>query len=149
VSIQSIKVRHNVEMAHRLFLTPGKCEQIHGHSWSVTLEMFGNVDSHGLLEGLNFSDVKKDFRAYLDETFDHRLLLNPSDPWSQLYVDRLGPLPGLKSFEGYGDPTTENFAMCIGEWASGLFVGGVVDLNVEVWETAVNNSTWRMNATAH
>jgi 6-pyruvoyltetrahydropterin/6-carboxytetrahydropterin synthase len=146
VTITSIKVKHNVEMAHRLFMTPGKCESIHGHSWQVELELFGEVNAYGLLADLDFGLVKSDFRGYLDETFDHRLLLNPLDPWAgpHLLEEKFAYLPGVKLFDGYGDPTTENMAACIGEWASGLYTK-ITAVTCNVWETRVNNATWSKN----
>jgi 6-pyruvoyl tetrahydropterin synthase/QueD family protein len=120
-------------MAHRLSLTEGKCEQIHGHSWNVTLRLRGEVDESGKV--LEFGDVKKQFREYLDTTFDHHLLLYAKDP---ILLDGVrghvvSGLPGLQLFED--DPTTENFAKHLLIWATDLF-----DLRaeVEVWETAVN-----------
>lgn len=138
----SIKVKHNVEMAHRLFLTPGKCEAIHGHSWWIDLQLFGYTDEKGILAGLNFSTVKEVFRGYLDTNFDHRLLLNHNDPWAQPIWsvpdnDKV-TLPGLATFAG--DPTTENFAWEIGVWANQTFNLPTV---VDVWETRVNNAQWR------
>jgi 6-pyruvoyltetrahydropterin/6-carboxytetrahydropterin synthase len=132
----SIAVKHNVEMAHRLFLTKGKCENIHGHSWWITLRLWGEIDEHGLLEGLDFGGVKATFRKYLDTTYDHRLLLNKDDPWANY------TLPGLREFEG--DPTTELLAVEIAHVMSRLPMGGVLKLKVIVWETKVNNATWEM-----
>lgn len=151
IELQTIKVRHNVEMAHRLFLTPGKCENIHGHSWLVTLELKGRMNPNGLLEGLDFGLVKSMFRTYLDDNFDHRVLLNLSDPWAkdmdpdQHYDPTLKPkvLPGLQTMNG--DPTTENFAANVGFWAQGNFYQ-MQAIGVSVWETRVNNATWSWNA---
>jgi 6-pyruvoyl-tetrahydropterin synthase len=142
---QTILVRHNMEMAHRLFLTEGKCEAIHGHSWDVTLKIRGRVDMHGLLEGLDFGQVKRLFRGHLDKNFDHRLLLNSRDPWSDLLTRRSSEqgqlvqeaLPGLHSFDG--DPTTENVARVIGEWAVDQYG---LPIAVEVFETRVNMAAW-------
>jgi len=126
---QLIAVKHNVEMAHRLSQTPGKCQQIHGHSWQVILKLRGPVDETGKV--LEFGEVKKTFRGYLDATFDHRLLLWLHDPLIKNtgFPERY---PGIQTFET--DPTTENFAAHIHEWAN------IFDLphEVEVWETAVN-----------
>jgi 6-pyruvoyl-tetrahydropterin synthase len=122
-------------VAHRLYLTEGKCENIHGHSMKVKLEIFGTVDDKGILNGLNFTDVKKEFRGFLDGMFDHHLLLNNKDPWAQKAIinDIYNYLPGLQTFPG--DPTTENIAEYIKDWADGEFKG---HCEVEVWETDVN-----------
>jgi len=71
-------------MAHRLSLLPGKCEQIHGHSWWVELEIIGPVNGEGII--FEFGAVKRVFRSYLDFEYDHHLLLNDSDPIAVLDV---------------------------------------------------------------
>jgi 6-pyruvoyltetrahydropterin/6-carboxytetrahydropterin synthase len=145
-------VKHNIEMAHRLSLLPGKCQQIHGHSWWVTLEITGEVDPRtGIL--LDFSSVKTAFRGYLDSQYDHRLLMNVEDPILQSKKLESGAfhvenrLPGLQIING--DPTTELLAYVIGIWADGTFNVDEDGLNklgriisVEVWETSVNCATW-------
>lgn len=140
--MQSIKVKHNMEMAHRLSLTPGKCEAIHGHSWWVELEIAGPVDSKGMI--LEFGEVKKVFREYLDTTFDHQLLLHNNDPVAKDHL-----LPGLVTVPW--DPTTENVAMAIGLWAIKQFKYPYTTykIKVTVWETSVNAATWEGDATPH
>jgi 6-pyruvoyltetrahydropterin/6-carboxytetrahydropterin synthase len=141
----SLSIRHNMEMAHRLFLTPGKCEQIHGHSWWVTLTAWGHVDANGLMEGIDFSELKNLLRSYMDRTYDHRLLLNRSDPWAgDLTYDgeTYMKLPGLVEFDG--DPTTELLAQAIGQDMISVLgrQWDIPRLKVDVWETSVNNASW-------
>jgi 6-pyruvoyltetrahydropterin/6-carboxytetrahydropterin synthase len=138
----TLQVRHNIEVAHRLSLLPGKCEAIHGHSMWVTLELAGRTgriyETTGLMEGLDFGAVKKAFRGYLDSEFDHRLLLNESDPvakQAQSGVD----LPGLRTCPG--DPTTENIARWIAKWSKAQWPGYV---KVQVNETHVNAATYEL-----
>jgi 6-pyruvoyltetrahydropterin/6-carboxytetrahydropterin synthase len=143
--VQTIKVKHNFEAAHRLFLTHGKCERIHGHSFKVQLELGGDVNSRGLLCGLDFGQVKAGFRNYLDTDYDHAILLNVDDPLAGNLnaQDTEGwfTLPGLKVMSV--DPTTENLAARIGIWAQGTFARfGVTMFDVTVWETDTNCGTW-------
>jgi 6-pyruvoyl-tetrahydropterin synthase len=151
-----IAVKHNIEVAHRLYLTQGKCEKIHGHSMKVTLNLEAVYDpKNGIakvdMQPLEFGAVKKAFRGFLDSEFDHRLLLNSDDPFAQpLWVNQSQAaargelhkqpstyLPGLQPFDG--DPTTENIARIIAQWAANEFTTSCV---VEVWETDVNNATF-------
>lgn len=139
VMSSSIAVKHNIEVAHRLFELPGKCEQIHGHSMWVTMELTGRVNDKGILAGIEYGDLKKMFRGHLDEEYDHRLLLNASDPFARpiypivgdelIHVQQEGSelsflgeyitkldtrqvfLPGLQATPG--DPTTENLSQWI------------------------------------
>jgi 6-pyruvoyltetrahydropterin/6-carboxytetrahydropterin synthase len=165
-----LKVRHNIEVAHRLYeALPGeKCEQIHGHSMWVTLFIEGKVNDKGILAGpprtmqvgtafddspitiesdgtLDFGSIKKYFRQLLDETYDHRLLLNASDPFAGpiLQYQKVDSIPGyreanIESLPGLqalpGDPTTENLAKWIYQDMSERYPV----TKVEVWETSVN-----------
>lgn len=152
-----IVVRHNIEVAHRLFELEGdKCQNIHGHSMWVEMKLHGHINNKGLLEGLNFGDVKKAFRAFLDTNYDHHLLLNANDPFAQPliapvlkdYVEEvthqrsqgysakdLGVLPGLTITQG--DPTTENIARWVANWATTIFR---LKVDVHVQETHVNGA---------
>src|SRR5687768_2138149 len=152
-----LEVRHNIEVAHRLFDLKGKCEAIHGHSMWVTMRLHGHINTSGVLEGLDFGGVKKHFREYLDTHYDHKLLLNEKDPFAQLVAskevikaavhpndevqdllrteDIFTLLPGLVAVPG--DPTTENIARWVAKWSVGIF-GLAVDVHVQ--ETHVNGA---------
>jgi len=137
----SILIKHNIEVAHLLFESPVKCENIHGHSMWVELElhvphgmdrgMFVNSKGHRL----EFGDVKRVFRGFLDEKFDHHLLLNNADPFASLLGLGSGVvnLPGLVTM--MVDPTTENIAKWIAEFCAHTYM---TDASVTVQETSVN-----------
>lgn len=146
--IQSIKVKHNIEVAHRMWDMPGKCQQIHGHSMQVEMQLYGEVDKQGVLLGLEYGNVKKLFRNYLDTEYDHRLLLNQADSWAGVF-HLIGPneaddvqLPGLQTCTS--DPTTENIARWIGSWAVITFqCPGLNAVHIAIMETNVNGATWQ------
>src|SRR6185369_15429369 len=107
--LEVVKFSHQVQVAHRLFDQPGKCQQIHGHCMTIEI-----------------GAAKKIIREYLDTNFDHKLLLNSRDPWCRPLIalpEESGDaevrwtaadfqmLPGLVPF--YNDPTTENIARLI------------------------------------
>ena len=115
--MQSVSVKHNVEMAHRLQL-PGKCQNIHGHTWQVTFEIHDDPNREtGII--VDFHQMKRVFREYLDNKYDHKLCMWIGDPWLGQLRDaskrpdgiELYP-PGLLVMDE--DPTTENFARWIG-----------------------------------
>lgn len=129
-----LAVRHNIEVAHRLHALPGKCQQIHGHSMWVHLALGGELDTRGLVNGLDFGDVKARYRDWLDRKYDHRLLLDVEDPLVTTVM-----LPGLVTT--VGQPTTENIARWVADWAQGEFPG-VSGGRVTVHETHVNEASW-------
>ena len=93
---------------------------------------------------IDFATVKKIWREYLDGGFDHKMVLNDSDPLVPLIQD------GSK-FTQWGvvtvpyDPTVENMAKTWGAWAAHRF-GNHFDYYVRVWEASTNAATWRQDA---
>jgi 6-pyruvoyl-tetrahydropterin synthase len=153
--LTSIAVKHNIEVAHRLFELPGKCERIHGHSMWVTLAIEGPVNDKGLLSGIEYGALKKLFRGYLDAGYDHSLLLNEADPFAgelisikrdaegQVTPESEGGLhlPGLVTCPA--DPTTENIAAWIIKDMRLLLQSNDMQpglLKCTVWETSVNQA---------
>lgn len=135
--IGTLVFTHDIQVGHRLYLQPGKCQQIHGHSMEVSLrlEVHFNEDGYAINDegrDLEFGAVKKIFRDYLDGFYDHHLLLNENDPWADIFVakdnirfdDPEEPasmadwvtLPGLRKVPG--DPSTENIALWIARWCA-------------------------------
>jgi len=152
-----IWVRHNAEIAHRLSNLAGKCQNIHGHSLDITLYIAGELNENGILEDLDFGSIKRVFRTYIDDYWDHKLHLNQTDP----YARRLRPyptvgnvlsdlgrgpidisddwryLPGLMTWKG--DPTTENIADWIHTWAK--LQWPKLEVDIQVQETNTNGAS--------
>jgi 6-pyruvoyltetrahydropterin/6-carboxytetrahydropterin synthase len=64
---------------HRLINHSGKCRHLHGHSVKSCISVKQPVlDSQGMV--CDFSEIKSCARAYIDEFFDHNLLLHKDDP---------------------------------------------------------------------
>lgn len=140
-------VNHNAEIAHRLSETPGKCQQIHGHGLQIQLTFVGllpgpggmAVNNHGTQ--FEFGAVKRAFRLYIDEDYDHKLLLNRADklvtsvPFLGEGIKPEDIYPGLR--QQPGDPTVENIAGWIALWAAETFHA---DVACNVQETKTNGA---------
>lgn len=70
----------NFPFAHRQPSHPGHCHLIHGHNWSFEFEFGCEVLEPGTGFVVDFGALKW-LRAYLEEQFDHTLVLNSDDPW--------------------------------------------------------------------
>lgn len=68
-----------IDMGHRLMKHEGKCKNVHGHRYRIELS-FGadHVDEVGRV--IDFGVIKQAFGSYLDEHFDHALMLQKGDP---------------------------------------------------------------------
>jgi len=111
---------------HRLLNYEGKCKNLHGHNGVavVTLES-SNLDDLGMVA--DFSDVKKAVLPWIDQEFDHRMLLHKDDPLVPLLKAQGDPVKVLDV-----NPTAENIARLIFDHvkAAGFPVSDVV-----LWET--------------
>lgn len=131
-------VRHNIEMAHRLWKLPGKCTQIHGHSWWAEVTLVMDPDEDGVT--VDFSEVKKILRGHLDGEFDHRLALDMDDPLVRDCPGRVEDIyPGHVLVPGM--PTVENMAKWIGEFMQEQYPQAK-SVKVHLWEAATNAAGW-------
>jgi 6-pyruvoyltetrahydropterin/6-carboxytetrahydropterin synthase len=64
---------------HRLLGHPGKCGRLHGHNGILRLTLSADsLDAQGMV--VDFDAIISAMRAFLDERFDHKLLLHRDDP---------------------------------------------------------------------
>jgi len=83
---------------------PGKCSHYHGHSGRITFFCEAEkLDSVGRV--IDFSDIKKRLCQYLEDTWDHHMLLWQEDPWAES-MTKMDPTAVLLPF----NPTAENLA---------------------------------------
>ena len=105
-----VQFRYRFEAAHRLLQTDSKaCMTPHGHTWYTTLSLkFIGQSLNSSQMTVEFSVLKKEWKALIQETFDHSYMHNISDPIIEVLQageikPRLIPFPG--------DPTTEMIAL--------------------------------------
>jgi len=121
---------------HRLMNHGGPCEFFHGHNYSV--EFFvqaAQTDSVGRI--IDFSALKKAFKGWLDENWDHGFLLHQDD---QNGIDAIKQVKPTKYFILPYNPTAENMAKYLlkvaGPDICKTFEGYDVTVSkVIVWET--------------
>lgn len=87
------------EAAHRLPWHPGRCRNLHGHSYRLEVTVEGPVDENGVV--LDFDDLKAVVQREVVDRYDHTLLndlldnptaeLIASDAWKRLEAAGLAP----------------------------------------------------------
>ena len=118
---------------HRLHRHGGKCEFFHGHNYMadfyVTCEQ---VDEVGRV--IDFSVLKKLFKGWIDEHWDHGFVLNESDENGLSAVKIVKP---CKYYVLPYNPTAENMALhLLNEVCPKLLAGtGVNASKVVLWES--------------
>lgn len=122
------RVTRNIEFCygHRLLDYDGKCKHLHGHNGTAVITLEGkSLDARGIL--VDFADIKKTIRQWIDDHLDHNLLLSRHDPLLPLLQER-----GERIFVMESNPTAENIARLIFEQAASL---GLPVVEVALWET--------------
>ena len=111
---------------HRLMNYEGKCKHLHGHNGIAVITIEGeSLDNRGMI--VDFSDVKKVVSTWIDEQFDHRLLLHKDDPLLPLLLEYNEPIQALAV-----NPTAENIAKLIFDFVA---QSGFPVVEVKLWET--------------
>lgn len=135
-----VKKELKFDAAHRLVNYSGKCKDLHGHSYRVIVELVcKELDKRGL--GVDFGEIKMLFQGWLDDNWDHNVILCVDDSLCQL----------LTSYPSYrepyllkGNPTAEVMASHLLNRFQALifdadaFEGASVG-SVEVFETATSS----------
>ena len=111
---------------HRLLNYPGKCRHLHGHNGRavVTFET-PNLDERGMV--LDFAEIKRLLHGWIDEHFDHQMILHRDDPVVPMLQQMNEPM-----FLMDANPTAENIARQIFDVARDL---GFPVVEVRMWET--------------
>ena len=119
---------------HRLLDYDGKCRYLHGHNGKAVLTFQGEVlDHRGMV--LDFSDIKRVVRNWIDENLDHRMILNQADPVVPVLEEFGEPLYLLD-----GNPTAENIAQLIFARTRDM---GFPIVESRLWETPKCFATYR------
>ena len=75
------------EAAHRLDWHPGKCRNLHGHSYRLDVSVEGPLDAHGVV--LDFDTLQDVVRTQVVDRWDHRYLNEVLDnPTAELLAQR-------------------------------------------------------------
>lgn len=130
--------------AHRLLNHPGKCKNLHGHNYKVTVSIETNAKDPDTNMVLDFGKVKEELAAMFND-LDHKLILNGDDPL--LKIKDLREALGLYNFVCWeGDPTAESmaekFTSLAVTWLHQHFNGRQFTVSCKVEETEGNSAVY-------
>ena len=119
---------------HRLLNYDGKCKHLHGHNGRVVISLEGEcLDDRGMV--VDFTDIKKSLRTWIDNELDHRMILHAQDPLLPVLQQTREPV-----FVIPVNPTAENIAKLIFDYAK---LQGFPVVEVVLWETLNSCATYR------
>ena len=83
-----ITKQFSFETGHALYGYDGKCKNVHGHSYKLSVTVIGTpiVDRSNVKFGMviDFSDLKKIVREEIVDVFDHATVFNETTPHVEL-----------------------------------------------------------------
>lgn len=119
---------------HRLLNYDGKCKYLHGHNGKAVISLEGEqVDARGML--IDFTDIKRTLRTWIDRELDHRMILHEQDPMLPFLRKMQEPVQVIPV-----NPTAENIAKLIFDYAREQKLPVV---EVVLWETANSCAAYR------
>ena len=133
---------------HRLLGHEGKCANLHGHNYVAQIFVSGNeTDEIGRI--VDFSTINALFKGWIDENWDHGLLLWEQD---QEAIKAISSLSENRMFIMPYNPTAENMAKYLLLEVGPKLVEQITgyDVNVTkvvIWET--ENSAAEMAIQSH
>ena len=94
---------HDISCGHRVVEHESKCQNLHGHNYRVHFFINGELDALGRV--LDFSVIKSALCMWLEDNWDHRMLIWLNDPWLKR-LQEIDPTICVVPF----NPTAENMA---------------------------------------
>ena len=108
-----ITKQFSFETGHALYGYDGKCKNVHGHSYKLSVTVIGQpiTDSSNVKYGMviDFTDLKKIVREEIVDVFDHATVFNMNTPHIEL-ANELKQRDHHVILVGY-QPTSENMVI--------------------------------------
>lgn len=119
---------------HRLIDYEGPCRNLHGHNGKVEVELAcDHLDERGML--VDFSDIRRVIKEWIDRTLDHTMLLHKNDPLIPVFNEKKERFYAMEQ-----NPTAELIARLIYDYACSK---GFPVSRVTLWETESSFATYR------
>ena len=139
-----ITKQFSFETGHALYGYDGKCRNVHGHSYRLSVTVFGkpiNDTSHvkyGMV--IDFSDLKKIVKEEIVDVFDHATVFNKNTPHVELakeLQDR-GHNVLLVNYQ----PTSEMMVIDFAEKIKARLPKNILLHSLKLQETATSYAEW-------
>lgn len=144
----SVTREHEICCGHRVVGHEGKCKNLHGHNYKFVMTLVSDeLDSIGRV--IDFSVIKNVLCQWLEDGWDHRMMLWNQDPIVRA-LDYFDGGVGRMVLEGVVvvpfNPTAENIAEYFCEQIAPVMLDGTGTklIEVTVWETSKCCATYKV-----
>ena len=139
-----ITKQFSFETGHALYGYDGKCKNVHGHSYKLSVTVIGEPisDSSNVKFGMviDFSDLKKIVREEIVDNFDHATVFNKNTPHVELAkeLSNRGHHVILVDYQ----PTSENMVIDFAEKIKNRLPMGILLHSLKLQETETSFAEW-------
>jgi len=132
------------ETGHALYGYDGKCRNVHGHSYKLSVTVIGSpiTDSSHVKFGMviDFSDLKKIVREEIVEVFDHATVFNKNTPHVELAkeLEERGHHVILVDYQ----PTSENMVIDFAQKIKNRLPQNIKLFSLRLQETESSYAEW-------
>jgi 6-pyruvoyltetrahydropterin/6-carboxytetrahydropterin synthase len=132
------------ETGHALYGYDGKCKNVHGHSYKLSVTVIGKpiTDTKNVKYGMviDFSDLKKIVREEIVDVFDHATVFNQNTPHIEL-AKELQKRDHHVILVDY-QPTSENMVIDFAEKIKNRLPSSIKLFSLKLQETESSFAEW-------
>ena len=139
-----ITKQFSFETGHALYGYDGKCKNVHGHSYKLSVTVTGQpiTDRNNVKFGMviDFSDLKKIVKEEIVDVFDHATVFNQTTPHLELALElrNRGHEVILVDYQ----PTSENMVMDFAKKISNRLPASIKLFALKLQETETSFAEW-------
>ncbi len=139
-----ITKQFNFETGHALYGYDGKCKNVHGHSYKLSVTVIGTpiTDNNNVKWGMviDFSDLKKIVKEEVVDVFDHAIVFNQNTPHKSLALTMRGE--GHNVILADYQPTSENMVIDFAAKIKNRLPGNIQLFSLRLQETDSSCAEW-------
>ena len=139
-----ITKQFNFETGHALYGYDGKCKNVHGHSYKLSVTVIGSpiTDRSNVKYGMviDFSDLKKIVKEEIVDQFDHATVFNSTTPHIELAneLEKRGHHVILVNYQ----PTSENMVIDFAQKIKNRLPSNIALYSIKLQETETSFAEW-------
>ena len=139
-----ITKQFSFETGHALYGYDGKCKNVHGHSYKLSVTVIGNpiTDTSHVKWGMviDFGDLKKIVKEDIEDVFDHATVFNKNTPHLELAMEleKRGHNVILVDYQ----PTSENMVIDFADRIKAKLPKNILLHSLKLQETETAFAEW-------
>lgn len=139
-----ITKQFNFETGHALFGYDGKCRNVHGHSYKLSVTVIGRpiTDTEHVKLGMviDFGDLKKIVKEEIVDQFDHATVFNKNTPHVELAQELMNR--GHNVIMANYQPTSENMVLDFADRIKARLPKNISLHSLKLQETDTSFAEW-------